>query len=105
MTTTPHRISPVRWILADLATTVFGPDHPGADDTWLADLRTTTSRPDLTTTAHIPTIRQAAAAIADVPYRPVVDEHLGLLHIGPQEPAHIHDQLAAVNGINTGGAL
>ncbi|MEU4779234.1 hypothetical protein [Micromonospora sp. NPDC023633] len=108
MTTIPaQRVGTVRYLLADLATAAFGPDHPGADEHWLDQLRTAAavSWPDRTPTAVIPAIRRPAAALAAVAYRLVDVPYLGVLPIGPLEPARIANHLAAVNGVNTREAL
>ncbi|MEU4772935.1 hypothetical protein [Micromonospora sp. NPDC023644] len=95
----PMRITTVQYLRAAAATRLGLDTHPGADDNWspLAALRDepATSRPDLTATALITPIRRPAAALAAVAYRPVVDEHLGVLIVGPLEPARIADHLAA----------
>lgn len=83
MTATAQRVGTLRYLAADWRNSLFGPDHPGATDTWIHTLRTT---PDQDT--------PAAIALTNVPYREIRDPHLGVLHVGPQEPARIHDQLA-----------
>ncbi|WP_327029739.1 hypothetical protein OG989_04235 [Micromonospora sp. NBC_01740] len=103
-------LHPTGW-LRTLTTAVFGPDHPGADDTWPDQLRTTGTQPgrhrtDDTPTAVMPAIRRRpAAALTAHPHWPVIDPDLGPLVPGPLEPAVIADHLAAVNGVNTGGVL
>ncbi|MGN9802031.1 hypothetical protein [Micromonospora sp. L32] len=95
-TLSPHRIGFLQYVRAELATALDIPTHPGADDHWhpLTDLRQpAVSRPTDVPTAVIPAIRPPIAAIADVAYELVDDPHLGVLPIGPQVPAHIHDEL------------
>lgn len=103
MTTTtmpaPRRITTWRYLVADLATAVFGPDHPGATSEWFQELReggTTTrdavSRPTDTPTAMIPPVRRPVAAIAATPHMEAVCPLDACpLDLGPLEPAAFFD--------------
>lgn len=101
-TLSPHRITTIQWLRAELATALgIEPEHEGADTlNWEHELRAmrlgdppAVSRPTDVPTAVIPAIRQPTAAIADVAYELVDDPHLGVLPIGPLVPAYIHAEL------------
>lgn len=98
---TPRRITTLQYLRAAVAERLgLEPDHEGADAIgWAeqlrqmrhADYQRTVSRAMDTATAVIPAVRAEVPAIAPVPYREVVDEHLGVLRIATQEPARFFD--------------
>ncbi|MEU7590709.1 hypothetical protein AB0A95_31010 [Micromonospora sp. NPDC049230] len=88
-----HRAHPIRTALADRFNP--GAEHEGATPEWAdllrASLLTTASPAEVT--AEIPPVRRPALALAAVPYQLVDVPHLGVLPIGPQQPAYIADAI------------
>ncbi|MEU4590075.1 hypothetical protein [Micromonospora aurantiaca (nom. illeg.)] len=90
-TTEPRRITTIQYLKAAVATRLgLEAEHEGATPEWAELLRNgLNERPTLRRPA-----RPVLPAIAAVPHREVVDEHLGVLRVAGLEPARIHDALA-----------
>ncbi|RBQ05179.1 hypothetical protein DQE82_26920 [Micromonospora sp. LHW51205] len=95
-TTTPRRITTLQYLKAAVATRLgLEPEHEGATPEWAELLRNgLAERPAAGRRRLAAPARPALPAIAAVPHREVVDEHLGVLRVAGLEPARIHDALA-----------
>ncbi|AYF30635.1 hypothetical protein CSH63_24960 [Micromonospora tulbaghiae] len=93
-TTEPRRITTIQYLKAAVATRLgLEAEHEGATPEWAELLRAgLNDRPALRRPAASPA-RLPLPAIAAVPHREVVDEHLGVIRVAGQEPARIHDEM------------
>ncbi|MEU4367527.1 hypothetical protein [Micromonospora chersina] len=95
-----QRVGTVRYLLADITTSLFGPEHRGADTGWITALREAgpASRAAIPHPAKPPARRPIAALTAE-PHREIDDPHLGVLHVAGQVPAHLHNALARARNL------
>ncbi|MFY1658546.1 hypothetical protein [Micromonospora sp. WMMD1274] len=85
-TTEPRRITTIQYLKAAVAARLgLEAEHQGATPEWAELLRTGLN--------DRPARHRPPTAIAAVPHREVVDEHLGVIRVAGQEPARIHDEM------------